>query len=645
MIKKKKKPIQKVKSTTKTQKIETLEEVEQVRLRPGNFFSSIDYTVYELADNSTDEHLEGFGNVINIELKPDGETTVEDHGRGLPVTPSEKYPDKSEAEVAFSSIRSGGKFGTDGAKSSGLNGIGSAGINFLSEYFDVTIKRDGKKYHMRFEKGKCVEKLTEIGKVDKNDTGTIIVAKPDQSIWKNLDDFDIPAIKRRLKQKCYLNTGLTINFKVEYGEYDFDESYHFEEGINQYVKDILGDEEPITEIYNLNKSVPIDEDGNTIDMDIAFCFTEGEGGDNIIGFTNNVSNTDRRSSQIDGFKAGLASSIKNAIEDSDLNKQKFNITNEDTREGIVSIVSIKLYNPFYDAQNKDRIIMPIARSTVSNAIEEYLDDIFDKNPTQKDIILRRVIEAARIRETARKSKETAKKVKSVGAGKVEGLTKCTSKDPTKSEVFLVEGDSAGGSAKQARDHETMAILPVFGKINNTYNIDIDKLLKSPKIMEAVKAFGCGIDEEFDIEKLRYHKIILLTDADVDGLHIRCLWMTFFFKHMRKIIEEGYLYIALPPLFVITKNPRTKKEQKIFAYSPEEKDEIISKLTCKYEVSREKGLGEMDWEDLRDSTMSKDSRKLKRVTIEDVEACMEILNVCMNDRETTARKSFILNRGL
>ena len=221
MIKKKKKPIQKVKSTAKTQKIETLEEVEQVRLRPGNFFSSIDYTIYELADNSTDEHLEGFGNVINIELKPDGETTVEDHGRGLPVTPSEKYPDKSEAEVAFSSIRSGGKFGTDGAKSSGLNGIGSAGINFLSDYFDVTIKRDGKKYHMRFEKGKCVEKLTEIGEVDKNDTGTIIVAKPDQSIWKNLDDFDIPAIKRRLKQKCYLNTGLTINFKVEYGEYNF----------------------------------------------------------------------------------------------------------------------------------------------------------------------------------------------------------------------------------------------------------------------------------------------------------------------------------------------------------------------------------------------------------------------------------------
>ena len=648
MIKKKamkKKPINKMQVQDEpVQKIETLEEIEQVRLRPGNFIPNINYTVYELADNSIDEFLAGYGSLIDIEIKPDQEIIVTDRGRGLPVTPSDKYPDKSEAEIAFSNIRSGGKFRNQGIKSAGLHGIGAAAINFLSEYFDVTIKRDGIMYHMRFEKGVCVEQLHEIGTVDIDDTGTSIICKPDKSIWEKMEDLNIPTIKKRLRQICFLNPNLTINFKVEYDNYDFDESYNFENGINEYLNEMLHKEEPITEIYNINKTVPMNDEGRTLDMDIAFCFTE-QYTENIIAFTNNVANTAKRSSHITGFKNGLANAIKDAIEDSDLNKAKFNITSEDTREGVIAIISIKVSDPFYEGQGKDILTMPEVKAIISNTIEEYIIDLFDKNPTQKEIILKRVIEAARVRESVRKFKETTRKVKSVSSGKVEGLIDCIENDPDLCELYLVEGDSAAGSAKNARDKNTMAILPVFGKINNTFNMELDKILKSTKIMDAVRALGCGIDEEFDIDNLKYRKIVLLTDADVDGLHIRCLWMTFFYVHMKELIEEGCLYISLPPLYTITLNPRTKKEEKLFAFSDNEKDEMIKGLKCKYEVSREKGLGEMDWQDLKASTMDPNTRKLKRVTIKDIESCMNALNVCMNDREIAARKSFILNRGL
>lgn len=513
-----KKPIIKKKqqASFETQKIETLEELEQVRLRPGNFIPNINYTVFELVDNSVDEFLAGYGNVIDVEIKPNQEVTVRDRGRGLPTSPSDKYPDKSQAEVAFSSIRSGGKFGNnEQVKSAGLHGIGSAGINFLSEYFDVEIKRNGKKYAMHFEQGVCKEPLHEVGTVNESSTGTTVKAKPDNVIWEKLSDFDIPLIKKRLKQICYLNPKLTINFKAEYKEHNIDESYNFKDGLNEYMQTILGNDEPLTEIYNINKTVPIDEKGHTLDIDIAFCYTEKYYTDNIIAFTNNVANTAKRSSHIVGFKAGLESVIKDSIDDSDLNKQKFDIKAEDTREGVICIISIKLFDPFYEGQGKDILSMPVVRAAIKETVIEYVEDIFDKNPLQKDIILKRVLEAARVRETVRKTRETARKVKSIGSGKVEGLTKCLSKDPDESCLFLVEGDSAGGSAKKARDKQTDAILPVFGKINNTYNMDFDKLIKSPKMMEAVKAFGCGIGDEFDIDRLRYHKIILLTDADVD----------------------------------------------------------------------------------------------------------------------------------
>lgn len=499
----------------KKQEIQKLEDLELVRLRPGVYIPNINYFVYELADNSTDEFLEGYGNHIYISISKDREVTVKDKGRGLPVEVSADFPNKSQAEVAFSSIGAGSKFTTDGAKSLGLNGIGSAGINFLSEYFDVTIKRNSKIYHMRFEKGICVEQLHETGKTIKKNTGTEIICKPDDEIWKDKDDFDIPLIRKRIKQICYLNPGLTIEFEVNYKDYEIHDTYSYKDGLNSYIKDLLGDEEPLTSIYRIEKSVPINDKGETIDLDIAFAYTERYT-DNIIAFTNNVSNTNKRSSNITGFKAGLSTAIKDLIEDEELNKNnKLDISSEDTREGVIAIISNKLFNPFYEGQGKDILNMPIVRQTISNAVEEFILEQFDKNPNEKNIILNKVLEAARVREAARRTKEATRKVKGLSSGRVPGLKDANSKDPEVRTLWLVEGDSAGGSAKDAGDPEIDAILPVFGKINNTFNMSLEQVLKSSKLMTAIKAFGCNIGEEFDIDKLKYKHIIIMTDADVD----------------------------------------------------------------------------------------------------------------------------------
>lgn len=626
---------------SKKQKIETLEEVEQVRLRPGMYIPHINYFGTELIDNSVDEYIAGYGSTISIHISKDKEVTVIDKGRGLPIEPSEKFPDKSQAEIAFSSIRSGGKYDANSI-SSGLNGCGAAAINFLSEYFNVEIKRNGKIYNMRFEKGICTEPLYESGKTLKKDTGTKIVCKPDETIWKDMEDFDIALLRRRVKQLAYLNPGLTIKFKVDYKDMGIDDTYKYENGLKEYMKELLGDEEPLTDLWEINETIPIDDNGNTMNINTIFTYTERYS-DNILAFTNNVANTATRSSHITGFKAGLASAIKDIINEE--SKTKFEITNEDTREGIIAIISIKIANPFYEGQGKDILTMPIVRSTVSNKIEEYVLDRLDKNPNEKNIIMARVIEAARVREAARKTKEATRKVKGLSGGKVPGLTKANGKNPEDLCIWLVEGDSAGGSAKEARDVNKDAILPVFGKINNVYNMTLDQILKSPKMINAIKAFGCGIGEEFDIEKLNYHHVIIMTDADVDGLHIRCLWVTLFFKYMREIIERGYLYIAQPPLYTIRINPRTKKEKTVFAWNKIELDEICTSIKDKYEITRNKGLGEQNPKELKESTMNENTRRLLQVTIQDAEECMRILDICMNDKSIKARKEFILNRGI
>lgn len=627
--------------------IDHLEDVEHVRKRPGMWIPSIDYFVYELLDNSLDEHVAGFGNVISTTITKDREVTVKDEGRGVPTAPSTKFPDKSQAELAFSSLKAGSKFNMEKQeKTSGLNGVGSSCINFLSEYFDVTICREGKKHHLAFEKGKLTQKLQVIDTVDENVTGTTVVCKPDAELWKSQDDFNMNAILLRLKQVAYINPGLTIKTDLDYGGLNVKEEYRFDNGVTQYVEELLENKEALTDVFtisNFKKMALLDKEerNNEIEFDIAFAYSDSYN-ETIYGFCNNVATTNNNSSQITGFKRGLNNAIKEYY-DSNVtkNKNKVNFTAEDIKEGLVAVINIKVTDPHYSGQGKEILKMPTVGAAISNIVKEHVLDILDKNPDTANIIIAKILDACRVREAARKARETARKSKNAFSGSVSGLTPCESNNPEESFIWFTEGDSAGGTAKDARDKRVDAILPIFGKILNTYDLSLNKILDSEKIMKIIKALGTGIDEEFNIEKLKYHNIVLLTDADNDGLHIRILFILFFWKRMRQIIDNGHLYIAQPPLFTIRKNPRTKKEENIYAWTIDEVNEIVAKLDCKYEIQRNKGLGEMSAEELEESTMNVNTRRLLRVTAEDVEECERMLSVCMNEKDITNRKDFIL----
>ena len=638
MASKIKKPAKVKKTVSSANNFKMLNDRDHVRLRKGVYIPNINYTVYELIDNGMDEHTRGYGNELELSINKDGAVRVRDYGRGLPIEQSEDEPDCTIGELCLSRLRAGTKFESSG-KTGGLNGLGSSAINFLCEYFKVWIvKEDGKNYYMEFEKGLIKEKMHEIDPIyDKS--GTIIECLPDPEMWKDLDDFNINEINNRMKQLCYLNPGVKITVDIEYDNHNIHEIYDFPEGVKTYIEDLTVNSEMVHEPWTINKSVEI-KDGETCDISVSFVWTNSYR-DSIYAFTNNVANTDLKSSNITGFRRGIAAAVKDCFEN-EYPKSKTQLTAEDTREGIVAVVSIKVDSPAYVSQGKDYLNMPIVASILYSEIKEFCEDQFDKLPNDKDNILNKVIESNKIREAAHKAKEAAKKNKTVSYGKVDGLTKCTSKKPHERFIWLTEGDSAGGTAKQARDEKVDAILPVFGKIPNVYDKTIDKVLSSDKIMMIAKALECGVGEDFDIENLAYHHVVILSDGDPDGEHIRCLYITLFYKYMRPLIEEGHLYIAQPPLYTIRVNPRTKKEKTIFAYNKTELDEKCAAITERYEVQRNKGLGEMSYEELRESTMNKDTRRLIKVTIDDVAAAEEMLSVCMYDKNIAARKQFILS---
>ncbi len=616
------------------QVIRLLEDRDHVRLRPGMYIPNINYSVYELVDNAVDQYMLGNGDTINVAIDSDGSLMVQDFGAGLPIGPSQDIPEMSQAELALSRLKAGGKFEDNGVKSAGLNGVGSSAINFLSEYFYVRISKLGKLYGLDFEQGLIVNQLYELE--DENDeypdNGTLIMLRPDDEIWKEIGNtFDIPAINRRLKQLAYLNPGLTINFQVEdYLGYNIEESYCFEEGVKSYVEELTANKDLILDPIYTHKEV------DNIEVSIALAYTEAV--DHVIlAFTNNVPNTDGKSSHLAGFKAGLADVVKD-YQVEVTNKLKNPITAEDTREGVVAVVSVKVASPNYIGQGKDYLNMPSVRKAAADVIKECMEDYIDKNPNNAKLILEKALDAQRVRETVKKAKETARKTKGIGNGaKPEKLVKCVNKDPEESVIWLVEGDSAAGSAKQARNEKTDAIFPAFGKINNTYGYSLDKILASSKIMDVIKILECGIDEDFDIDKLRYRKIISLADADVDGLHIQCLWATFFWKHMPQIIEEGIFHLAVPPLYGIKQGKNLT-----YAYSDAERDALVASIEGKYEVFRYKGLGEMNWKELRESTMAEESRRLIQITPDNIEWCEQVLDVCMNDKSIAARKEFIMS---
>ena len=644
MSKIKKPKINKAKEANVADDFKLLSDREHVRLRPGMYIPNKDYCIYELLDNGIDilinsktSHLYP-KKEIQVQIDKEGVVTVTDSAGALPTEESDEVPGCSVAELCMSRLKAGTKF-EEGVKSSGLHGVGASCINFLSDWFNVKIYKDGKVYSMGFEKGVIKEKLHVADELQHEDFRmTLIQAYPDPDIWTDKDDYNIPAINDRIKQVCYLNPELTIKVDIDYNDYKINETYNYPEGVKSYVEELTKNKETIHDPWFLAKSIEMDNN-KTCEVSIAFTWTQSYS-DNVIAFTNNVINTNNKSSNLTGFKRGIAAAIKECFE-SEYPKSKTQLTAEDTREGIVAVVSVKVPDPNYIGQGKDYLNMPIIASILYSEVKEFCEDQFDKLPNDKDNILNKVIESNKIREAAHKAKEAARKNKTVSYGKVDGLTKCISKKPHEKYIWLVEGDSAGGSAKKARDEKIDAILPIFGKILNVYDKPIDKVLSSEKIMMIVKALECGIGEDFILDNLAYHHVVVLTDGDADGEHIRCLYITLFYKFMRPLIEEGHLYIAQPPLFGVKVNPRTKKERIIYAWTQAEVNEICASLTEKYEIQRFKGLGEMNFEELRESTMNKDTRRLIKVTVDDAAAAEEMLSVCMCDKNIAARKQFIL----
>ena len=620
----------------KEQEIRLLSDRDHCRARKGVYIPNVNYSVYEIVDNAVDQFMLGYGDTIDVLIEEDGSVMVRDYGQGLPIAESKDVLGVSQAELALSRLKAGGKFEDNNAiKSIGVNGMGSSAINFLCEYFLTRISKQGKLYGLDFEQGIVTDDhLYEMEMTDEYpENGTTILLKPDPEIWIGEElNFDINTINRRMKQLAYLNPGLTINFEVDnYNGFNISESYNYPNGIKDYINELTSNKELLFDPLYTSKEI------DNMEISIALAYTESIDF-NIYAFTNNTTNTDNKSSHIVGFKAGLAQAVKDYQEEASSKAVKNPISAEDTREGVVAVISIKVAGPRYTSQGKSCLNMPAVRKVVSEITQDYLTDFCDKNPNEAKLILEKALEAQRVRETVRKAKETARKTKGMGNGpKPEKLVKCVSKVPEDCCIWLCEGDSSSGSAKQARNEQVDAIFPAFGKINNTYSYSLDKILVSSKILDVVKILECGIGEDFDIEKLRYHKIISLADADVDGLHIQCLWATFFWKHMPQIIENGHFYLSVPPLYAIKHG-----KQLSYAYSDSERDQIISTLQGRYDVQRYKGIGEMNWQELKESTMDESKRRLIQITTENIEWCEQVLDTCMNDKAIDSRKSFIMS---
>ena len=611
-------------------------DIEHVRLRPGMYIPNKNYTIYELVDNVIDEHAEGYGNKMLVGLYDD-RIIVKDWGRGLPVAPCEDDPTISGAERAMSSLRAGGKFGDNGnyvAKTGGLNGVGAAVVNYLAEEFTTIIKKPDKTYSMTFEKGVIKNKLAEFSGEDStykdDETGTFIIQRIDESVWEGKEDFNIPALVHRLQSLAFLNAGFEIGFDINYKGVEQRYDFKYEKGLEDYVSHISkGDE--ITDIFRESFS------SDDIDIDFAFQYTEStiNSPDNILVFTNNIENIDGGSHLI-GLKEGLFKAIKEYYVENNTAKNEVQIESDDCREGFFGILSVKVKAPDFSGQGKEKLVMNSVRTAVRNFVHDYLLEIMDKNPNIAKQIVNKVLDATRARENAKKMREATKKTKTLASGTVKGLTKCNSNNPAECELFLVEGDSAGGSAKQARDNNIQAILPVFGKINNTEGRSLAEILKFDKLMEAVKALGCGIGKEFNIDNLKYDKIILLSDADSDGLHIQTLWITFFYLHMRQLIDEGHVYISCPPLYSVEVG-KTKE----YFYSDVDKNAYVEENKGKkINVNRFKGLGEMKAQELWDSTMDPARRTLIQVTAEDVGSALDMIAICMGE-DTSRRREFIM----
>ena len=591
--------------------IQILEGLEAVRVRPGMYIGSISsrglhHLVYEIVDNSVDEALAGFCTEIKVKINEDNSITVRDNGRGIPVDIQQKAG-KPALEVVFTILHAGGKFGGGGYKTSGgLHGVGASVVNALSTWLDVKVYKEGKIYHMRFEKGKVVENMHVIGECDPDESGTEVSFLPDATIFEEtVYDFDI--LKVRLRETAFLTKALKIvliDDRVEKKEM----SFHYEGGIKEFVTYLNKGKAPIYDevIYceGVKENVVVE-----VAMQHNDTYTEG-----IYTFVNNI-NTPEGGTHLSGFKNALTKTFNEYARNNKLLKEnEDNLSGEDIREGLVAIISVKIQDPQFEGQTKQKLGNSEAQTAVNAIVSEKLTYFLEQNPGIAKLISDKAITAQRARAAARKARDLTRRKSALDGMSLPGkLADCSSKNPEECEIFIVEGDSAGGSAKSARKRDTQAILPLRGKILNVEKARPDKVYSNAEIKSMITAFGTGIQEDFDIGKLRYNKIIIMTDADVDGAHIDTLMLTFIYRFMPELIKEGHVYLAQPPLYKLEKNKKVW-----YAYSDEELDNILKEVgrDQNNKIQRYKGLGEMDAEQLWETTMDPERRVLKKVVLDE-----------------------------
>jgi DNA gyrase subunit B len=612
--------------------IQVLEGLEAVRKRPGMYIGStssrgLHHLVWEVVDNSIDEALAGYCTRIDIIVHKDNSVTVIDNGRGIPVGEHPKMK-KSTLEVVMTVLHAGGKFGGEGYKvSGGLHGVGVSVVNALSEHMLVQVKRDGKIYQQEYRRGVPQYDIRVIGESD--DTGTSITFKPDPEVFTETTEFEYETLQSRVRELAFLNKGIEINLLDE--RTDTSQSFMYEGGIVSFVEYLNRNREPLHE-----KPIYVEGVRDQISVEIALQYNDSYT-ENIYSFANNI-HTHEGGSHESGFKSALTRIINEyARRTHAIKEQEANLTGDDVREGLAAIISVKIPEPQFEGQTKTKLGNSEVRGVVESLFADKLLEFMQENPSVSKKIVDKALQAARAREAARKARDLTRRKSALEVSSLPGkLADCSSKDASISELYIVEGDSAGGSAKQGRDRHFQAILPLRGKILNVEKARLDRIYSNMEIRAIITALGCGVGDDFDITKARYHKIIIMTDADVDGAHIRTLLLTFFYRYMRQIIEAGYVYIAQPPLYKIERNKVIR-----YAYNDKEKDEILAEFGDggKVNVQRYKGLGEMNPEQLWETTMDPESRTLLQVSINDAMEADLIFDVLMGDN-VEPRRDFI-----
>lgn len=614
--------------------IQILEGLEAVRKRPGMYIGStssrgLHHLVYEIVDNAVDEALAGHCSDIEVSINKENSIIVKDNGRGIPIGihPQKGIP---AVEVVFTILHAGGKFGGGGYKvSGGLHGVGASVVNALSEWLVVKIYNDGKIYEQKYSRGDVVTKLTVVGECDKNVTGTEIEFKPDYEIFDELE-YSYETLKQRLQETAFLTKGIKITLRDLRQEDIKEKTFYYEGGIKEFVEHINKNKVPVYEDVFYCEGIK-----DNIFVEVAFQHNDGYL-ENSYSYVNNINTVDG-GTHIAGFRSAITKTVNDYGKKFGLLKENEKVTGDDIREGLTSVISIKIEEPQFEGQTKGKLGSREAKNAVDNVLSEHLTYFLEENPTIGKIIIEKALVASRARDAAKKARELVRRKSALEVGRLPGkLTDCSEKDPSKCELYIVEGNSAGGSAVNARTPKTQAILPLRGKILNVEKSRIDKILGNEEIRSMITAFGTGIHDDFDIEKLRYHKIVLMTDADVDGAHITTLLLTFIFRFMTPLIENGYVYLAKPPLYKIEKG---KKEY--YAYSDMERDEILEQIGTDgiKPIQRYKGLGEMDAEQLWETTMDPEKRILLRVTLEDARLADEIFDQLMGDK-VEPRREFI-----